>query len=128
MALDSKLHFFSEPLEQFDPMIIEHIIIGCDIIILFFALALYQLRMLLATITYNNFSRFFFFFLHSKKPADKYRWDWFSISSGDQCFQISSRYRMAAEALAVVLCVCALVCIRITRRADRGPGSLKHRT
>lgn len=35
LALDSKLNFFSEPLEQFDPMIIEHIIIGCDIIILF---------------------------------------------------------------------------------------------
>lgn len=43
-------------------------ITGCDS---FFALAVYQLRMFLATITYNSLSRFFFFFLHSKKPENK---------------------------------------------------------
>lgn len=35
-GLRFQAEFFSEPLEQFDPMIIEHIIIGYDIIIFFF--------------------------------------------------------------------------------------------
>lgn len=105
---------------------IEVIIISCDF---FSVLAVYQLRVLSATITYNNLNNFGIFSSHSKMPEDKKLLGLVQHLIWDQSLNFLQTQE-AGAALAAVLKLCCVLasCRELARELEaQAPGRVKLR-